>query len=55
MGISDSGGARNDASDALALEMCPEVTEIAEAWATLPEATRAAVLAIVRAAKAVDG
>ncbi|MCH7753171.1 MAG: hypothetical protein IH898_13590 [Planctomycetes bacterium] len=46
-----TGGAQSGALPADSVEFPPDLQLVIEAWETLPEATRAGILAMVRAAK----
>ena len=49
--VMTTGGAQSGALPADSVEFPPDLQLVIEAWETLPEATRAGILAMVRAAK----
>jgi len=49
-GTGDQGGAECGARDARKAEFSPDLAAVVEAWPKLPEAIRAGILAMIRAA-----
>jgi hypothetical protein len=52
---SDSGGAESGARPDLSPNITPELDGLIRAWASLPEPVRRGILAMVEAAKEVEG